>query len=338
MKIVVDAFGSDKGEAVMTEGSVLATNEDKSLSVVIVGDSDVINAELSKYTYDKDRISVIDAKGKISNDDVPTLAIRQKKDSSLVTALDITKNDPEVGGMVSSGSTGAVLTGAFLKIGRIKGIQRPALCPLIPTLIDNKKVALVDCGANMDCRPEHLEQFALMGASYMKTLGIEDPKVALVCVGDEDKKGNELTHEAFKLLKNQPINFVGNMEARYALTGNYDVLVCDGFVGNVLLKSIEGTAGMVMKKVKQAIYSSFWAKLGALFMKKQLKELKYSMDYTQNGGAVFLGVKKVVVKGHGASTPVSVKCCIMQAKSLAEKKLVENIEIKLRDFGLAENE
>jgi glycerol-3-phosphate acyltransferase PlsX len=177
-----------------------------------------------------------------------------------------------------------------------------------------------------------------MGASYMKTMGVEDPKVALVSVGDEDKKGNDLTHEVFARLKNQPINFVGNMEARYALSGNYDVLVCDGFVGNVLLKSIEGTAGMVMKKVKQAIMGSFWAKIGAGFMKKQLASLKTTMDYSSGGGAVFLGIKKVLVKGHGSSTAISVKNCILQAKSLAEKNLVENIENKLREFGVSENE
>lgn len=338
MKIVVDAFGSDRGEAVMTEGSVLAVNEDKSLTVVIVGDEDVIRPELAKYTYDKDRIVIVDAKGKISNNDVPTLAIRQKKDSSLVRALDITKDDSEVGGMVSAGSTGAVLTGAFLKIGRIKGISRPALCPLLPTINENQKVALVDCGANMDCKPEMLEHFALMGVSYMKTMGIENPRVGLVSVGDEDKKGNELTHEVFTRLKNQPINFVGNMEARYALSGKYDVLVCDGFVGNVLLKSIEGTAGMVMKMMKKAIYGSFWAKIGGLFMKKQLGELKSSMDYQENGGAVFLGVKKVVVKGHGSSTATSVKNSILQVKTLAEKNLVANIEENLKAFGLAGNE
>lgn len=337
MKIVVDAYGSDKGESVMAEGCVLATNEDKTLTTVIVGDCDIINAELEKYEYDKKRVIVFDAKGKISNHDVPTDAIRQKKGSSLVKALELTKEDEEVGGLVSSGSTGAVLTGALLKLGRIKGVSRPALCPLLPTLDGDKKVALVDCGANMDCRPEYLAHFALMGSAYMQTMGVEDPRVALVCVGDEDKKGNELTHEAFKMLKDKPINFVGNMEARYALSGKYDVLVCDGFVGNVLLKSIEGTALMVMKKVKEAIYSSFWAKIGGLFMKKQFKSLKETMDYSNNGGAVFLGVKKVVVKGHGASTATSVKNCILQAKSLAERKLVENIDSKLKDLGLSEN-
>ncbi len=338
MKIVVDAYGSDRGEAVMVEGSVCAVNEDKDVSVIIVGDADIVNAELVKYSYDKNRIEVVDAKGKITNNDVPTLAIRQKKDSSLVKALDITKEDPEVGGMVSAGSTGAVLTGAFLKIGRIKGILRPALCPLLPTIIKDQKVALVDCGANMDCRPEHLVQFALMGASYMKTMGNENPRVALVSVGDEDKKGNELTHEVFARLKQQPINFVGNMEARYALTGKYDVLVTDGFVGNVLLKSIEGTAGMVMKMMKNSIKESFWAKIGALFMKNRLMDLKNSMDYQQGGGAVFLGVKKVVVKGHGSSTTTSVKNSILQVKSLAEKKLVSNIEENLASLGIEVNE
>ena len=325
MKIVIDAFGSDRGEPVVVEGSVLATEQDKDLIVVIVGDSDIINTELKKYSYDENRIQVVDAKEKISNDEVPTLAIRQKKNSSLVKALEIARDDSEVGGMVSAGSTGAVLTGAFLKIGRIKGVPRPALCPLLPTLTDGK-VALIDCGANVDCRPEHLEMFAVLGTSYMKTCGVENPRVALVSVGTEDKKGNELTHETFKRLKEMPINFVGNMEARDALSGDFDVLVCDGFVGNVLLKSIEGTAKMVMKLLKNSIYSSFKAKIGALFMKKQFSTLKTKMDYQSSGGAVFLGIKKVLVKGHGSSTAQSIKNSILQAKELAKNNLVENIE------------
>ncbi len=337
MKIVVDAFGSDKGEIVAAQGSALAVAQDPDLSVVIVGDSDLIHQHLKDCNADLTRIEVVDAKEKISNDDVPTVAIRAKKESSLVRALELTKTREDVAGMVSFGSTGAVLTGAFLKIGRIKGITRPALCPLLPT-VTGERVALVDCGANMDCRPEFLEQFALMGSAYMMTRGVENPRVALVCVGDEDKKGNELTHEVFKRLKDSPLNFVGNMEARYALSGDYDVLVCDGFVGNVLLKTTEGTAMMVMKMLKESISSSFKAKMGALMMKKQLKQLKNAMDYQSEGGAVFLGVNKVLVKGHGAANENSVKMTILQAKSLAQNGLIEKIQERLAQWQPMKNE
>ncbi len=328
MRIVVDAFGADKGEAVIAQGCVDAINEAKDLEVVIVGDEQALKTELAKYKYDEARIFLVDAKEKITNNEVPTLAIRQKKESSLVKALEITKSDDSVGGMVSCGSTGAVLTGAFLKIGRIKGITRPALAPLIPTQ-SGGKVTVVDCGANMDCRPEFLEQFALMGSCYMQARGIENPRVALVNVGDEDKKGNELTHEAFERIKKLPINFVGNMEARYAMSGKYDVLVCDGFVGNVLIKSIEGTAMMMGKMLKQTVTKSLKTKIGALFMKKELKGFKSQMDYQATGGAVFLGVKKILVKGHGSSNALAVKASIFTAKTLAENNLVSSIEEKL---------
>lgn len=328
MKIVVDAFGADKGEAVIAQGCADAVNEAKDLEVIIVGDESTIKAELAKCNYDSSRITVVDAKEKITNNEVPTIAIRQKKDSSLVKALEIVKNDESVGGMVSCGSTGAVLTGAFLKIGRIKGIVRPALAPLLPTQVGGK-VAVVDSGANMDCRPEFLEQFALMGSCYMQARGIENPRVALVNVGDEDKKGNDLTHEAFERIKKLPINFVGNMEARYALSGNYDVIVCDGFVGNVLIKSVEGTAVMLGKMLKETVTKSFKTKIGALLMKKELKGFKSSMDYQAIGGAVFLGVKKILVKGHGSSNALSVKASIFTAKTLAENNLVSSIEEKL---------
>lgn len=325
VKVVVDAFGADKGVGIVVEGAVnsLVTYDD--VNIVIVGDKAEIETELGKFTYDKSRIEVEDAREKITNNESPTVAIRTKKDSSLVRALEITKSDPLVAGMVSAGSTGAVLTGGIFKIGRIKGVLRPALCPLLPTF-NGGKVCIVDCGANMDCKPEYLAQFALMGSEYMRSLGIADPRVALVSVGDEDKKGNELTHAAFSVLKRLPINFVGNMEARYALSGNYDVLVCDGFVGNVLLKSVEGTAMGVMKMLKNEIKSSFSAKIGALFMKKGLMNIKSSMDYHAVGGAAFLGVEKVLVKGHGSSNAKSVCAAVGQVAAMAKLGYVERIK------------
>lgn len=325
VKVVVDAFGADKGVGVVVEGAINALVTYDDVNIVIVGDKAEIETELGKFTYDKSRIEVEDAREKITNNESPTVAIRTKKDSSLVRALEITKNDPLVAGMVSAGSTGAVLTGGIFKIGRIKGVLRPALCPLLPTF-NGGKVCIVDCGANMDCKPEYLAQFALMGSEYMRSLGIANPRVALVSVGDEDKKGNELTHAAFSILKKLPINFVGNMEARYALSGNYDVLVCDGFVGNVLLKSVEGTAMGVMKMLKNEIKSSFSAKIGALFMKKGLMNIKSSMDYHAVGGAAFLGVEKVLVKGHGSSNAKSICAAVGQVAAMAKLGYVERIK------------
>lgn len=329
IKIVVDTFGADRGIEPMVKGSVDALALNKDLQIVLVGDEEAVKSELSKYNYDFKRIVTVDAKEQITNDESPTVAIRAKKDSSLVRALEMTKSDPEVVGMVSAGSTGAVLSGGIFKIGRIRGILRPALCPLLPTMTGGR-VCIVDCGANVDCKPEYLVQFALMGSNYMKAVcGTENPRVALVSVGAEDKKGNELTHEVFARLKEQPINFVGNMEARYALSGDYDVLVCDGFVGNVLLKSIEGTASMVTKMLKKEILASFSAKIGAVFMKKALGNLKTSMDYHAFGGAAFLGIEKILIKSHGSSNAKSITASIEQVLKMNELKLIETIKSSL---------
>ena len=325
MKIVVDTFGADKGAEIVIKGAIDSLAKHEDLTIVFTGDSDLIATELAKYDVDKSRVIIEDARECVTNDESPTLAIRTKKNSSLVRALEITKADDDVIGMVSAGSTGAVLTGGIFKIGRIKGIMRPALCPLLPT-VTGGRVAIIDCGANVDCKPEYLVQFALMGSEYMKSaMGIENPRVALVSVGVEDKKGNALTHEAFQLLKEAPINFVGNMEARDACSGEYDVLVCDGFVGNVMMKAIEGTAKMVTSLLKKEIYASFSAKIGALFMKKALSNLKKSMDYQAYGGAAFLGVEKILIKSHGSSNAKSITASIDQVFNLNKLCLVENI-------------
>lgn len=323
MKFVVDAFGADKGEEVVVRGCVDALNVRSDLELVLVGNTDVINPLLAACAYDKSRMEVVDAKDTITNNESPTVAIKTKKQSSMVIACDICREREDVDGIISAGSTGAMLTGAIFKIGRLAGVLRPALSPLVP-IGDGRYLAICDCGANMDCRPEYLAQFAVMASCFMKAVaGIDNPKVALVSVGDEDKKGNDLTHAAFPLIKQSGVNFVGNMEARYALSGNYDVLVCDGFVGNVLLKTIEGTALYVMRSLKREIMQSKKAKFGAIFMKGAFSKLKNQMDYQKVGGACFLGIKKIVMKAHGSSTAEAVCASILTACKLKDKKFIE---------------
>ena len=323
MKFVVDAFGADKGEEVVVRGCVDALNLRSDLELVLVGNVDVVGPMLAACAYDKSRLEVIDAKDTITNNESPTVAIKTKKQSSMVVACDICRERDDVDGIISAGSTGALLTGAIFKIGRLPGVLRPALSPLVP-IGNGRYHAICDSGANMDCRPEYLAQFAIMASSLMKAVaGIENPKVALVSVGEEDKKGNELTHAAFPLVKATGVNFVGNMEARYALTGDYDVIVCDGFVGNVLLKTIEGTALYVMRSLKHEIMQSKKAKIGAFFMKGAFSKLKNQMDYQKVGGACFLGIKKIVVKAHGSSSAEAVCASIITACKLKEKKYIE---------------
>ena len=336
IKVVVDCFGADKGEQIMVQGAVKAVNECSDIQVVLVGDQSKIEEALNTETYKKEQIVVIHAPEGISNMDTPTIAIRQKKESSLVKALDLVKSDDDVAGLVSCGSTGAVLTGAFMKLGRIKGISRPALCPTLPTKTGGK-VCIMDCGANMDCKPQNLVHFALMGNAYMQSMGIEHPRVALLNVGVEDKKGNELAKETFPLLKSLDINFVGNMEARELLSGDYDLVVTDGFAGNVLLKSTEGAILNLLSMLKTDIKSRFFSKIGAIFMGKTFKYLKKTLDYNNYGGAVFLGCKKVVVKGHGSSKAASVCACIQQVIAMHKANLIEKVTQALPNLATEEN-
>lgn len=328
MKILVDAYGGDNSPSAMVAGSVTAVNLNENLKITLVGKEEELKKELEYIGYKEDKIDIINANDVISCEDVPTSAIRSKTDSSLVVALDTMKQTEDYDAFVSAGSTGAVLTGALLKIGRIRGISRPALAPVLPN-IKGGKTLLIDCGANVDCKPQFLVDFAMMGSAYMQLVfGIEKPRVALVNVGVEDQKGNELTHEVFALLKaREDINFVGNMEARDALNGDYDVLVCDGFVGNVLLKSTEGTVSFLLKTLKEEIKNSgFASKLGAMFMKKAFKNLKGKLDYKNIGGSPFLGIQKVVIKAHGSSDAKCFYSAIMQAKTMVENKLVDKIK------------
>ena len=325
MKIVLDVYGGDYAPTKILKGAVMALNCEKPISLVLTGREDEIKRELELLGCDMSRVEIIDAPEVITNDDVPTTAIRSKKNSSLVAALTALKEREDCVGMVSAGSTGAVLAGSIFILGRIKGISRPALAPLLPTL-PGGEVLLIDCGANVDCKPQNLVDFAIMGSAYMKHVrGIKEPRVALLSNGVEDKKGNELNKEAFKLLsQTSGINFVGNMEARDCLFGEYDVLVTDGFAGNIALKSIEGTALFILKALKESI-KGFKAKLGALLLKDTLKGMMKRLDYNNIGGAPFLGVEKLVVKSHGSSKARAICASILQVKSMAEAQLVKQI-------------
>ena len=335
IKIVLDAMGGDNAPAEIVKGAVQALGSDKDLKVVLTGDKEKIGQTLSGLSYDKARLEVVHCADVITNDDAPTLAIRQKKDSSLVVALKMLKEDEETQGFVSAGSTGAVLTGALLRVGRIRGISRPAVCPALPTA-KGGKVLLIDAGANAECKPVNLCHFALMGTAYAKAMGVKEPRVGLVTNGTEDHKGDPLHQEAHNLLKTLPgIHFVGNVEGRDIMSGDIDVAVCDGFSGNIALKTTEGTALAVMQIIKENIMGSFWAKVGyALFMKKAFKNIKRVMDYSKYGGAVLLGIDKVVVKSHGSSKADSICASVLQAKAAVDSGLVPSIKEMLSETDL----
>ncbi len=329
MKIVVDIGGCDHPQKVVL-GAVNAANERPDYDIVVVGDSDLINGNIDRKP---NNLFIEHAPDVITNDDSPTRAIRQKPDSSLIRAIDILNGSDDAIGLVSGGSTGAVLTATTLLVGRLKGVHRPVLASLMPSAIDGKFVCVADCGANVDSLPEFLAQFALMAHYYVKAVfGIENPVVGLLSNGTEDKKGDDRTKKTFPLLKELPINFVGNMEARDAISGKYDIIVTDGFAGNILIKSVEGTAKTVMGMVKQAMLSSAKAKIGALLMKKSIYALKDKMNYHAYGGAGFLGVKKLVVKAHGSSNEVSTKASINNVIRMHEHNIIEEIKT-----GIAEN-
>lgn len=326
IKVVVDAFGGDRSPGVNVKGAIQAVNEIKDLQVIFTGDENILNEQLKNYEYDKERVTVVHAPQVIGCDEQPTIAIKTKKDSSMCVAYDLLKNDESVNAMVSIGSSGAILAGGVLKIGRIKGVKRPAFCPILPTM-DGGIFAICDSGSNVDCKPEYLNQFAVMGSIYMKkAFGVENPRVALLNVGVESEKGDLLRKEVYPLLKeNKHVNFVGNMESRDALCGDYDLIVCDGFSGNVLIKTIEGTAMELLKKIKKIFTKSLKNKLGALLLKNDVMKLKTEMDYNNYGGAVLLGASKTIIKGHGGSKWNAVYNCVKQAYKIEKNNLNQEI-------------
>jgi glycerol-3-phosphate acyltransferase PlsX len=310
MRIAIDVMGGDNAPQAVLQGCEQALSTQGDMHLVLCGPREVILEYFSGK--DQSRITIDDAQDVISNHDSPTMAVRRKTDSSLVHALDMVKRG-DCQAMVSAGSTGALLAGGVFRVGRIRGIQRPALAPVMPSAAN--PWMLIDCGANADCRPDYLTQFAMMGSAYMKAvMGVENPRVKIVNIGDEAEKGNELVKAAYPLLEALPgINFQGNIEARDIMFGGADVVVCDGFTGNVILKHTEGTAMALMGMLKDALMKSTKTKLAAAMLRGSLREFKARMDYTEYGGAPLLGVKGVMIKAHGSSNARAYSCAIAQA-------------------------
>ena len=325
VNVALDAMGGDNAPQAVVQGAVNAIAESKEVKVFLVGKQEEITKELSKYTYSKEQLEVVDAREIVDMAEAPVMAIRKKKDSSMVKALQLVK-EGTCDAFVSAGNSGAVLVGGQLIVGRIKGVERPALAPLIPT--EKGCSLLIDCGANVDARPSHLVQFAKMGSVYMENvMGISNPRVAIVNIGAEEEKGNALVKETFPLLKNTPeINFIGSIEARDIPKGYADVIVCEAFVGNVILKLYEGVGGTLIKTVKNGMMTSLRSKIGALLVKPALKEALKSFDLEEYGGAPLLGLKGLVVKTHGSSKAVEIKNTILQCQTFKEQNINEKIK------------
>ena len=328
--VVVDAMGGDNAPVEPVKGAVYAVNAKDNMYVVLTGKEEVIRSELAKYTYNKEKITVRNATEVIETGEPPVMAIKKKKDSSLVTAMNMVK-DGSADAMVSAGSSGAILVGGQVIVGRIKGVERPPLAPLIPT---KKGVSLlVDCGANVDARASHLVQFARMGSIYMEhVMGVKNPKVAIVNIGVEEEKGNQLVKETYPLLKNcADINFVGSIEARDIPNGDVDVIVCEAFVGNVILKLYEGVGATLISKVKEGMMTTLRSKIGALLVKPALKKTLKSFDASQYGGAPLIGLNGLVVKTHGNSTAKEISVSILQCATFKEQRINEKIKEMLNN-------
>ena len=330
IKVVVDAMGGDNAPEAPVKGAVEALNEVPGINIILAGRTEEIKKELDKYTYDNGRISIVHADDIIGFDEPPVMAIRKKKNSSIVVGMNLVKHG-DADAFVSAGSTGAILVGGQFVVGRIKGVERSPLAPVIPTA--KGPALLIDCGANVDARASHLVQFAKMGSIYMQhVVGIKNPRVAIVNIGAEEEKGNMLVKETYPLLKEcTDINFTGSIEARDIPKGDADVIVCEAFVGNVILKLYEGLASTLIGKIKEGLMSSFQSKMGALLIKPALKKTLKQFDVSGQGGAPLLGLNGLVVKAHGSSGSLEIKQAIKQCIQFGEekkkKKIKENLTI-----------
>lgn len=321
MKIAIDAMGGDHAPEIVVKGAIDAANSWKQTHIILVGD----RAEIEQHVeHLPSNVSIHHASEIINADDEPVRAVRRKKDASMVVAGQLVK-EGQADAMISAGNTGALMATAMLIIGRIDGVDRPALAPVIPTM-DGVGVLALDLGANMDAEPKHLLHYAIMGSVYrQKVHGMAKPRVGLLNVGTEAAKGNELTKGAELLLEQAPIEFIGNVEARDVFYNNCDVLICDGFAGNIMLKSMEGTGDAIFRTLREEISASFMAKMAALALKPSLRKLKRRLDYTEYGGAPMLGVNGICIKSHGSSDAYAIKNAVQQAIISIENNLVETI-------------
>jgi glycerol-3-phosphate acyltransferase PlsX len=311
MRIFVDAMGGDNAPKAIVDGTLEALRNHSQLSVVLAGDLSQVEPLLKDAADVRDRIELVDAPEVITNDESPVMGVRTKKKSATVIGM-LQLREHQVDGFVSAGSTGAVLAGGMFRLGRIPGIERPALAPVLPNGI-NQGSLLIDCGANVDCKPDYLLQFGLMGSIYMRDcMNIAEPRVGLINIGVESDKGNALVKETYPLMEKAPYHFVGNVEAREITNNAADVLVCDGFSGNLVLKFMEGVAGSLMGIIKKEIMADTRSKIGALLAKPAFRRVKHAMDYTEVGGAPLLGVQGAVVKAHGSSNAHAFACAIRQ--------------------------
>ena len=333
IKIIVDCFGGDHCPEAPVEGALASLAKNPDLSVILTGDESILRKYLEGKTYDASRLEIVDAPEVIGCDEKPTDVVRLKRNSSMMKGIILLRDRDDIAAMVSTGSTGALVTGALVRLGRIPGVIRPAFCPLLPTM-DGGIVGVCDSGANVEVTSAHLRQFAIMASLYLENVyGVKSPRVALLNVGKEAEKGDDMRRETYQLLQETPsVNFVGNMESRDLLSGRYDVVVADGFSGNVLVKTTEGTALELLKKLKKDIFSRWIYKLGALLMSHMFKDMKAFMNYQNYGGSVLLGTSKVVVKGHGSSKAVAVEKCIEQAYRMEVSRLSGQIETEIGKY------
>lgn len=324
MKIAVDAMGGDYAPLETVKGAIQALEEMENLSIILVGKKEEIDIELKKYNCNIERISIVDAREVVEMDDDPIMAIKAKKDSSMNRMLELVKSG-EADASVSAGNTGALISSSQLKLRRIKGVLRPAITTIFPG--KKRDIVLMDVGANSDCRADFINQFATMGSVYYEEMfSIEKPKVGLLNIGSEEGKGNEITRQSYDLLKeNKNINFIGNVESRDMMDGEVDVVVTDGFTGNMVLKTAEGVSKFVFSLLKEEINKSFVGKIGALLLKPIFKKMKNKLDSSEYGGALFLGINGISIKAHGNSSSKGIKNAIKVANKFAEDKFIERL-------------
>ncbi|APQ74717.1 phosphate acyltransferase PlsX [Clostridium botulinum] len=327
MIIAVDGMGGDFAPELVVEGCIQAVKEYEGIHIIITGKKELIKNELDKREYNGNKIEILNAEEVISTNEAPVKAIRRKKDSSMVKALELVK-EGKAQAVISAGSTGALMAGATFVLGRIKGINRVCLAPLLPGA--KAPFMIADAGANVDCKAEYLVQFAMMGKVYFESvLGVKSPTVGLVNIGAEEEKGNELTKAAYKLLKDTDFNFIGNIEPRDIPRGEVNIAVCDGFIGNTVLKTYEGVASNLFSMLKKEIMASTRGKIGGALLKPVFKDFKKKFDYTEYGGSPFLGAKGICIKAHGSSDAKAFKNAIRQAKICYDKKIIKEIENNL---------